>query len=254
MPDFEYTARELTGKEVTGVLTASSEQEVVNSLSTRALFPIRIDLAATEEVKRRRSRKRVRSAQLATFYSQLADLLRAGVPLLRSLEILEQQSTRSGLNSILQDVREEVAEGTRLADAMRVHQRVFGELAISMVRAGEEGGFLEDVLKRIAQFTEHQEELKSRVLGALVYPLFLMGMGALIVTGMLVFFVPKFAPIFDRMSERGELPIPTTILMGFSNIMQAYGLWILGILIAGVWWLVRFSATSWNSSAATSTK
>jgi general secretion pathway protein F/type IV pilus assembly protein PilC len=243
MPDYQYTARQMSGQEVTGVLTATSEQEALGSLATRALFPIRIGLAPTEQVKQRRSQKRVRGSQLAMAYSQLADLLHAGVPLLRSLEILEQQSNRGALANVLQQVREEVADGTRLADAMRPHQRIFGELAISMVRAGEEGGFLEDVLKRIAQFTEHQEELKSRVFGALVYPLFLMGMGSLIVTGMLVFFVPKFAPIFDRMAERGELPLATKLLMGFSANLQVYGLWLASLIGLGVWWLVRFAAT-----------
>ncbi|MCG8482997.1 MAG: type II secretion system F family protein, partial [Clostridia bacterium] len=96
-------------------------------------------------------------------YTQLADLLKSGVPLLRSLELLHKQSTNPALKLVLEEVRGEVADGTRLAVAMGQHPKVFSELAVSMVRAGEEGSFLEDVLKRIASFTDHQEELKNRV-------------------------------------------------------------------------------------------
>ncbi len=102
---------------------------------------------------------------LSITYSQLADLLRAGVPLLRSLELLEHKTNHTGLKQVLEAVRGDVAEGTRLGDAMSKHPKVFSELAVSMVRAGEEGAFVEDVLKRIADFTDHQEMLKSRVTG-----------------------------------------------------------------------------------------
>ena len=111
-------------------------------------------------------------------------------------------------------MRADVAEGTRLADAMRKHPKVFSDLAVSMVRAGEEGAFVEDVLKRIADFTDHQEMLKSRVTGAMVYPIFLMVMGTVVVIAMLTFFVPKFTPIFERMSAKGSLPAATTWLLG----------------------------------------
>src|SRR5882724_11071189 len=171
MPDFQYTARELSGRQVTGLLTAGSEQEAVNSLAVKSLFPTQIALADTEVRQQQAVTKRVRARHIAVVYSQLADLLASGVPLLRSLEILEQQSSRPAVTGVLQDVREQVAEGTRLADAMRQHPKVFNELALSMVRAGEEGGFLEDALKRVSIFTEHAEDLKNRVMGAMAYPL-----------------------------------------------------------------------------------
>src|SRR5438552_7738636 len=148
MPEFQYSARELSGREVTGVLTAGSEQEAVSSLSGKALFPTRISLAETEVRQQAAVGKRVRARHIAVIYSQLSDLLASGVPLLKSLEILEQQSSRPAVTGVLQDVRQQVADGTRLADAMRRHPKVFSELALSMVRAGEEGGFREDALKR----------------------------------------------------------------------------------------------------------
>src|SRR5258707_635263 len=172
MPDFQYIAKELSGREVTGVLTAGSEQEAINSLSGKSLFPTQIALAEAEVRQQAAAGKRVRARHIAAIYSQLGDLLASGVPLLRSLEILEQQSSRPVVTGVLQDVRLQVAEGTRLADAMRRHPNAFNELSLSMVRAGEEGGFLEDALKRVSVFTEHQEDLKNRVLGAMIYPLF----------------------------------------------------------------------------------
>jgi general secretion pathway protein F/type IV pilus assembly protein PilC len=231
MPEFAYIARELTGTQVSGVLSASNKHDALGSLAARQLFPVRLELSDTAGVREKRLARRVGGRHLVVFYTQLADLLRSGVPLLRSLELLERQSTHATLRLVVQDVREQVADGSRLAEAMRQHPRVFGELAVSMVRAGEEGSFLEDVLKRIAAFTEHQQELKSRVVGAMVYPAFLLVAMALVVSGMFVFFIPKFQPIFDRLSERGNLPWATTALMSLSQFAQDY--WLLAAALVG---------------------
>lgn len=239
MPEFAYTARELTGRQVQGRLSAASEQDALTSLAARQLFPVRIEAAVDAKAQKRTSARRVRPRYLAVFFTQLADLLRSGVPLLRSLELLEQQASHPGLKLVIQNVREQIADGSRLAEAMRQHPKVFSDLAVSMVRAGEEGSFLEDVLKRIAVFTEHQEDLKSRVVGAMVYPLFLLVVGTLIVAFMLVFFVPKFAPIFERMAERGQLPWATTALMGLSGHLQTYGVLWLGVLGVGAFFGAR---------------
>jgi general secretion pathway protein F/type IV pilus assembly protein PilC len=129
-----------------------------------------------------------------------------------------------------------VGDGSRLADAMRRHPRVFIELVVSMVRAGEEGGFLEDVLKRIAIFTEHQEDLKNRVVGAMAYPAFLFVACVLIVAGMMIFLVPRFEPIFDRLREREGLPWATTTLLAVSGFLQSYGIWVVvGLGALAVW-------------------
>lgn len=226
MPDFQYTAREATGKQVSGVLAAATKQEALSLLAGRSLFPVKVDMAAEDQAQRAGFGKRVRAKYLAVFYTQLGDLLRSGVPLLRSLELLERQTSNQALRGVLRDVREQVAEGERLAESLRRHPKVFSELAVSMVRAGEEGGFLEDVLRRIATFTEHQQELKARVVGAMVYPAFLLVMGSLIVAGMLAFFVPKFQPIFERIEKRNGLPWATKTLLSMSVVFQSY------------WWMV----------------
>lgn len=233
MPDFTYEALARTGAKATGTLSANSEREAALILDGRGLFPVRIALARTQAGGGGVGglfAKRVRGRQLAATYSQLADLLGSGVPLLRSLEILERQSANPTLQSVLRDIRAKVADGTGLAQAMGQHPNVFDDLAVSMVRAGQEGGFLEDVLKRIATFVEHQEDLKSRVVGALAYPVFLAVAGFLVLNILVIFFVPKFEKIFEKLKEKGELPQLTTYLMGFSHFLQNY------------WWLVLTAA------------
>src|SRR5262249_55456311 len=196
-----------------------SEREVMAVLDSRGLFPVRIAPAKSAGGGWRWSR-RVGSRYMATFYSQLADLLRSGVPLLRSLDILARQSTQPAVAETLREVRAKVADGTSLADAMAQHPRAFTELAVSMVRAGQEGGFLEDVLKRIADFTEQQEDLKSKVIGALAYPLFLAVTGFVVLNVLVIFFVPQFQPLFEKLEEKGELRRRPSALRETSHFMQ----------------------------------
>lgn len=230
MPEFRYIARELTGKQVEGILTAANEREALGTLGARGVFPLSVTMAATAKAHQENKRRRVPARLLSVFYTQLSDLLRAGVPLLRSLELLEKQTRHNTLKMVIQEVRDQVADGTRLAEALRAHPTVFSDLTVSMVRAGEEGSFLEDTLKRIADFTEHQEELKGRVVGAMAYPVFLVVIGTLILIGMLVFFVPKFEPMFDQMKKDGTLPWATVALLAVSGFVQNRG-WILLIAL-----------------------
>jgi general secretion pathway protein F/type IV pilus assembly protein PilC len=156
-------------------------------------------------------------------------------PLLRSLEVIREQTPHKNLAKVLDDVHSRVQEGSTLADAMARHPRAFGELATSIVRAGGEGGFLEEALDRLAKFTEQQDELKSRVLGALAYPAILFVLGTIVVNVLIIFFVPKFETLFARLKERGELPRVTEWLLWLSGIMQSYGLLIVAaIVIVGV--------------------
>lgn len=231
MPDFTYEALAKSGAKSTGTLTANSEREAALILDGRGLFPLKVALAKTQASGAGGIfGGRVGGRQIATFYSQLADLLTSGVPLLRSLELLERQSTNRTLQAVLRDVRAKVADGTGLAQAMGAHPKAFSELAVSMVRAGQEGGFLEDVLKRVATFVENQEDLKSKVVGSLAYPVFLAGAGAAVVTVLMVFFVPKFENIFEKLKEKGEMPDITSLLLWTSHF------------ITGYWWLILIGA------------
>jgi general secretion pathway protein F/type IV pilus assembly protein PilC len=241
MPDFQYIAKELTGRQVTGVISAASNQDALALLAGRQLFPVKVDAVEANRPLLSFGGRRVSQRQLATLYAQLGDLLKSGVPLLRSLELLGKQAGTPVVRAILQDVREKVSDGMRLNIAMSYHKDVFGDLVISMVRAGEEGGFLEDVLKRVAVFTEHSEELKGRVVGAMIYPMFLLGTGGLVLSVLLVWFVPRFEEIFQKQKEQGDLPAATTLLLSMSRAAQTYWILIAAALIGAVlalrWWL-----------------
>lgn len=233
MPDFAYTARDLRGKPVAGVISASSEREAMAQLTGQDLFPLEVK-PDTPPVSFNFF-SGVSGQQLAVFFGQLAALLRSGVPLLRSLAVLRDQTTGGAFKPILADVYTRVEEGLTLADAMDRHRAIFGEMAVNMIRAGGEGGFLEEALERVARFTEDQEDLKSRTLGALAYPIFLAVVGFLVVTALLVFFVPSFAEMFGRLRDRGELPMLTEWLLGFSTLLQRWWAPFLLVLLFFAW-------------------
>src|SRR3972149_7625421 len=205
MPEFAYIARDLTGNRVEGTLAAGTEREAVATLTGRDLFPSKVAPTDGRAVGAKAS-PRVRARIMAGTYGQLSALVGSGVPLLRSLEVIRQQTPHKNLAQVLEDVHSRVQEGSNLADAMARHPRAFGELATSIVRAGGEGGFLEEALDRLAKFTEQQDELKGRVLGALAYPTILFVLGTVVVNVLIIFFVPKFETLFGRLKERGELP------------------------------------------------
>jgi general secretion pathway protein F len=244
VPEFTYEALASSGQRNKGTLTAGSEREVMAMLDARGLFPVRIAPAPSASgISLFRLGRHVRSRHMAVFYAQLADLLHSGVPLLRSLEILERQSSQPVLTEVLREVRAKVADGTSLADAMALHPGTFTELAVSMIRAGQEGGFLEDVLERIAQFTEHQEDLKAKVIGALAYPIFLAVAGFAVLNILVIFFVPKFEPIFEKLREKGSLPGITEMLIGTSHFIQGWW-WLIGGVLVLLWMLYKRWANS----------
>ncbi|HEY1066541.1 MAG TPA: type II secretion system F family protein, partial [Pirellulales bacterium] len=241
MPDFAYTARNRSGAKVTGMVAAANRREALTELGRQALFPLVVE--AAPESKPMFAGRRVGAQLIATFYGQLADLLHSGVPLLRSLQVLERQTKHYALKEVLTDVRQRVEEGETLAVAMARHPRAFNELAISVVRAGGEGGFLEEALEQVSDFVEKQEDLKGRTIGAIAYPAFLAVVGSVVVMGLMIFLVPKFAGIFDRLRQRGELPALTEWLLGVSQVLQSYGLAVGAVFVAGIFGLRYYAET-----------
>jgi type II secretory pathway component PulF len=235
MPDFAYIARSNTGQRVTGTLTAPNERDVLSTLMAKSLFPIEVKAAAASVTI---GGTRIKPQLMATTYGQLAGLLRSGVPLLRSLAVLRDQSSHRGLKEVLTQVHSRVEEGTTLADAMLRHPKAFSEMATNMIRAGGEGGFLEDALERVAVFTEQQEDLKSRTIGAIAYPIFLGVIGTIVVAVLIIFFVPMFEPLFAQLKARGQLPAITEWLLAFSaTIGSPWSLIPVAALVFGAVWL-----------------
>jgi len=248
MPQFSYIARDLAGQRVTGTLEAATRREALAALAGKQLFPLEIGGAA--QVASTGRYRRVSASVLAPALSQLADLLSSGVPLLRALDVLRQQASHRTLHEVLGEIHRQVQDGTSLADAMSQYPQVFGEMAISMVRAGAEGGFLEGALTRVAEFTETQEELKNRTMGAMAYPCFLGTVGVIVVVILLIFFVPKFESLFDNMRKRGELPAVTEWLLATSAFAWQWSIWIVaggGLAGWGLWqWLTTDRGRTWR--------
>ena len=250
MPDFAYIARNMQGSKVSGTLSAGSEREVAALLSSQSLFPVSVTQAKSATSGMMGS-KRVRGQLMAVTYSQLASLLRSGVPLLRSLAVLREQSSHAVLKEVLSDVHSRVEDGTPFGEALARYPGTFSEMAVNMVRAGAEGGFLEDALERVAQFTEQQEDLKGRTMGALAYPIFLGTVGTLVVSGLMIFFVPKFASLFENLRQRGELPALTEWLLWMSDTIRGWG-WLCAVIAAFpvLWlrtWLRTEEGSQWSA-------
>lgn len=229
MPDFSYVARKLDGEKITGTLAAASEREAISILSGRSLFPV--EVKADKPAASISIGGRVTGQQMATFYNQMAGLLRSGVPLLKSLRILQEQSSNAKLSDVLEDIYRRVEEGEGIGDAMGRHPHIFSDVAINMAKAGAEGGFLEDGLDRVSKFTEQQVDLQARTMGALMYPMILGTIGTMIVSVLIIFFVPQFGEMFDQLRDRGELPIFTEGLLTFSDTLRGYWYVILGAAI-----------------------
>ncbi len=234
MPDFHYTARKLSGELVTGSMAANSERDVINWLSGRSLFPVKI-AAEKKNAGAITFGGGMNDQKLAVFYEQLSSLMSNGVSLLRALTILRDQAQNPAFETALSDIIARIEEGESLSGGFARHPRLFSEMAVNMSRAGAEGGFLEDALARVAMFTEQQAELKSRTVGALIYPAVLATIGTLVVAALLIFFVPKFGDLFQQLRDMGELPAVTDWLLGFSGFLRSYG-WLLALIaiIAGL--------------------
>ena len=242
MPQFAFTARNLAGEDVHGSIPAGSRREALRAISQRSLFPLKVEDVSTKKATSGFSLslgRRVKAELLASNLTQLADLMENGVPLLSSLKILADQCAHPVLSEVFTDLHDQVSEGTSLDQALSRHPQVFSELTISMVRAGSEGAFLEDALKRVASFLELQEELKGRVIGAMAYPAFLAVAGVTVTLVLVIFFVPKFEGLFERLERQGTgLPVATVILLASSDFLIAYG-WLVAVGVVGLVVLVR---------------
>ncbi|MFM7100375.1 MAG: type II secretion system F family protein [Verrucomicrobiota bacterium] len=232
MPQFTYTAMTEAGARVSGALEADNEAAVLRVLEEKRLYPVAVT-GKGSAARDRPVRRRVRSGELGMMYSQLADLLGSGVPLLRALDSLIKSTPAPGLRELLREIRAAVADGQSLTETLRQFPTVFPPLHTAMIQAGERAAFLEEVLRSLAGFIERFEELRAKVMGALIYPALLAGLGTVVMLAALMFFVPKFEPLLAN----AQKPLPSEIMFGASHVVRRYW-YLLLVAFAGVGALV----------------
>ncbi|HEY5492986.1 MAG TPA: type II secretion system F family protein, partial [Candidatus Anoxymicrobiaceae bacterium] len=211
---YNYTVRDRTGREITGSLEAENADVLAGKLRQMGYFVVSVD-----EVKASLGKKeihifgvRVKTEAVTIFTRQFATMINAGLPLIKCLSILSQQTESSALADIITDSQREVEAGRSLSEALSKHPEAFTNLYVSMVRAGELGGMLDDVLLRVADQLERDAEIRKKVKSAMTYPIAILGLSLVILTGMIVFVVPRFSSMFKQLG--GDLPSFTKILVG----------------------------------------
>jgi general secretion pathway protein F len=244
MGAFEYVALDAGGREQKGVIEGDTPKQVRQLLRERSLLPVSVAEVAQREAKRQRSfslSRGVSAADLSLVTRQLATLVRAGLPLEEALLAVSQQTEKPRVQSIVLGVRSKVMEGHTLADGLAEFPRVFPEIYRSTVSAGEQSGHLDGVLERLADYTEGREVMRQKIIGALLYPVVLSIICFGIVTGMLVFVVPKVIEVFE--TSKGQLPFATRALIGTSDFLRDWGIWLLVAIV-----LALFAFTRWLRS------
>lgn len=253
MPVFEYRGFSEAGKAISGVRDAESAKALRGLLRKDGVF-------LTEVVAERRSAGavaaggtaknlklkqlfvgRISTDDVAILTRQLATLLGAGIPLVEGLNALIEQVEHERLKTIMTQVKDRVNEGSTLADALAAHPRAFSSLYVNMVRSGEHSGALDVVLTRLADFTEGQARLRSKIMGTLTYPAIMMLIGSAIVMVLLTVVVPKISRMFEDMGA--TLPLLTRILIGFANLLSQYWWALLLLLALAFWQFQRWRAT-----------
>jgi len=269
MPQFNYKARSRAGESVQGVLDVGDKTAALAQIERLGLFPIRVEAAKGPAPKPERSRAAARTAaaasaggvqllprglreamqrkrkpklqELATFTQQLANLLRSGMPLTVALNSMTHLESKGIASAVSRDLKQDVMEGRSLSDAMLKQPRIFSDLYVNMVRAGEQSGALEEVLRRMAEHFERFAEVQSKFVSALTYPALVLGVGVVIIVFFMTFMLPKFLSIFQGM--RVTLPASTRALVAISQMFERYW-WLMGltVLVIGVVFM-RFRAS-----------
>jgi type II secretion system protein F len=229
---FSYKAKDAKGQVIAGSLEAETVNAVISRLQAMGYFPVSVE---NESEKKRRTTavakrlaRRVRINDLATFNRQLADLLSSGIPLVRALGIIQNQTANESLVEIIGQIAQDVAGGDSLAGAMAKHPKVFSKLYVAMVRSGEAGGMLDVVLSRLADFAETEAEVRAKIKAALAYPVVMVFAGIGAVTILMTVVMPKILKIYSELNQ--TLPWPTQALIAISDFLRTY--WF--VILAGV--------------------
>ncbi len=257
MPRFNYVALDARGQEASGLLEAPSSNAAISQLRQAGYFPTSVVEEATSSPNGSKvlsrttkagsatkprpkkgialfKRRKVKSKILMIFTRQLATLIDSGLPLLRSLNVLANQERDKVLKNTIDKLSDSVQSGSTFSDALALHPRIFNNLFVNMVKAGEAGGVLELVLTRLSEFQEKAAKIKNKVLSAMVYPIIVLTMAIGILSFLLVFIVPRFEAIFHDLLGDKPLPPVTQFVLGVSGFMKNHGLVLLAAVIATI--------------------
>ncbi|MBI2346015.1 MAG: type II secretion system inner membrane protein GspF [Deltaproteobacteria bacterium] len=251
MPVYRYLGINDKGKKTSGIVDAENERAARTKLRRLNVFPtvVSIDggqapslaMMGRREVRFRGLFGGVKTADLAMMTRQLASLLQANIPLVESLAALTDQLEHPRLCAVLATVRERVTEGMRFADALGQHPKLFNELYINMVHAGESSGTLEQVLSRLADVTEATARLRGRILGAMLYPVIMSIVGVALMIGLLTFVIPRITSLLTEMGA--QLPLPTQVLVVVSELLRTWWPLLLVLIVGTAYGLRRWIAT-----------
>ena len=243
MKVYQYTAKDKNAINLTGHLQANSEEEVIELLHAKDLIVLNIkeSKGAFLADKKTSGENRVKTDDLIIFTRQLATMLDAGIPLVHSLGILAEQIESSSLKTVVLAVRQDIEAGASFYEVLSKHPKVFSELFVNMVRAGESSGMLDEILDRLASYFEKSSALTRKIRSSLVYPALVVSMAILITAVLLLKVVPTFKNIFEVLG--GQLPLPTQILIFASNILRRYLIFVVAAMILGGFLFKRYIAT-----------
>jgi len=242
MPIYKYTAVTNLGKKVKDTVNAATSAEATEKIRNSGYYPTSIKEMKTaksskgnQAVDGKAKKKQgftiggVSAKELNTFTRQLSTLIDASVPIVRSLGILESQMKMCLLKKNLATIVSDIEDGSSLSDAMAKHKRAFSKIYINTVKAGEIGGMLDEILRRLADFLEKMDRLKKKIIGSMVYPVSVVLIAGAIITGIMIFIIPSFVKMFDDMEIEGGLPLTTVIVVNASNIMVKYWYLLIGV-------------------------
>lgn len=245
MPVFQFHAKALGGKVIKGEIDAATDVEARVKLRAQQLIPVKVavkgEKKAIKKVSFFASEPKVSPKDLQIFTRQFATLINSGIPVVQSLEILAGASSSVGLKGALNRIRGDVESGKRLGDAMEVHKSIFDRLYVNLVRAGEEGGVLDNILNRLAVYIEKAVKIKNKIQGALWYPAAILMVATLVIMAILMFVIPKFKELFASSGQ--ELPQLTQWVVNASEFLIGNWYFVFGGIFAFVFGVMKWMAT-----------
>jgi type IV pilus assembly protein PilC len=243
MPDtYAYKVRDRGGNLISGTLVADNEGLVLQRLREQGLTPLEVGKQG-RSLNIELTKKKVKLKELSVFSRQFATMVNSGLPILRALSILADQTNNAELAKTLSACRADIEQGSSLSAAMQKHPKVFNDLYVSMVKSGETGGSLDSVLLRLADMIENEVKLRGKIKSAMTYPIAVVALVTLIMSAMLLFVVPQFKSIYSQLG--GSLPLPTRVLLAVSDMFKKF--WY--VFVAGAF-VTRFLFRRWKATPA----